>query len=295
MSTLNHQGVLSAEAALLGLDGWLFTLGGHVDIRTLADPSHAFGVDAAIGRIREQRRVLSALTIEYLPVIVPLKELVHRDQLPAGVDRSALHGPAETLRRRLRDDDRIDVFDLTLVLNDAIVDADVYERRDDMLSSAAAWRTARAIVKRLELKLGSSATALRAPLDDAAPDPHAGELGRRKPYALVNEALVPANEHLPANIVHHRRREGTRLAAYQIVPDALMSSCEALLENPAAVGRVAVRASRGTRRVAVHLAECFQRTWMIQPGAELSPLLMHEMPDAFVDVIDERSLADELV
>ena len=121
----------------------------------------------------------------------------------------------------MRDDDRIDLFDLTPVLMDAAAETDAFEPRADQLSPTGAWRAARAIAKGLGRRGRAGAERLPAPLQDAAPDPHSEHLGRKQLFVLVNEDLVPVSEDLP--VVEPRRMEanGTREASYQVIPAGL--------------------------------------------------------------------------
>ena len=130
------------DGALLSLGGWLFPVGTAVDIRTLANPSHVFEIGDEARKIHDRHQSFLELEVEYLPALVPLKELVHSGRLPPGIDRERLHGPGRRLRRQMRDDDRIDLFDLTPVLMDAAAETDAFEPRADQLSPTGAWRAA---------------------------------------------------------------------------------------------------------------------------------------------------------
>ena len=140
-----------------GRDGWLFYAGdrafeqlrGH-DLITPAQ------LDRWIDRMQQRRDWLAARGIAFLIVIVPNKERVYPEFLPAGVGAPAAVSRPIQLATRLRERrSDLPLLDLSEALVAAKRDTQVYAKRDTHWSGSGAFQGYLAIMQRLRPMLPS--------------------------------------------------------------------------------------------------------------------------------------------
>jgi hypothetical protein len=137
---------------VLGDDGWLF----HAGDRTLeqmrgTDIFTPAALDHWIDYLEGQRDWLAARGIPLLVVVVPNKERVYHEHLPASAGALAAVTRLSQIRQRLAErGSTLRLLDLTSALTAAKGDMQVYAKRDTHWSGAGAFRGYRQIMRRLQ-------------------------------------------------------------------------------------------------------------------------------------------------
>jgi colanic acid/amylovoran biosynthesis glycosyltransferase len=143
-----------AAPAVAGLDGWLFdgaalqaagaqdTLA-HVEARVA---SLLDALDQLDGRVAQTG-------VKLLPVLVPTKELLYRDQLPAAAATAVASRPGELVARGLADHKTLDVLDLLPALHAGAEQRHVFSPTFAKLSEWGSFYAYRAVIKRVAMIL----------------------------------------------------------------------------------------------------------------------------------------------
>lgn len=212
------------KRALLGRDSWMFLVRAQtgLDMRGLAPLSRA-ELDGVCGGLEARRAKLAKRGIAYLAVVVPNKETIYREQLPASVDKV---GPTrlEQLAQRLEERR----FDTWLDLREALATAartererePVYEPLGTHWSPRGALVAYRAIVERARELVPSLApepglALVAAPeLDDS----YARTMYLAWRYPSAPKCWRPSQTR--ARVRTERRRRGAGSARVTVVDDA---------------------------------------------------------------------------
>ena len=145
----------SSPKVVLGKNDWLFYNGERQDGSPIADyrgtePLTTIQLDWLRAMIQDQYEWLLSRGITYLFVIIPSKEEIHSDFIPAALTRISAQSPREQLMAYLAGRG-LPVLDLTPVLREAAQRAPVFYKTDTHWNSYGSLVASRSIMKALGL------------------------------------------------------------------------------------------------------------------------------------------------
>ena len=145
----------SSPKVVLGKNDWLFYNGERQDGRPIADyrgtePLTTNQLDWLRAMIQDQYEWLQSRGITYLFVIIPSKEAIHSEFLPAALTQVGARSPREQLMDYLAGRG-LPVLDLTPALREAAQRAPVFHKTDTHWNSYACLVASRSIMKALGL------------------------------------------------------------------------------------------------------------------------------------------------
>lgn len=140
----------SSSQVLVGRDGWLFYTGdGNLeDWRSCARLSES-ELAVIAQRLEERQALVESMGGHYLFVIVPNKESVYPDHMPAWAQRRQMPKRMDQILDYVRSHTRVDVLDLRPALVAARAQGDVYYRTDTHWNERGAYVAYGAIMDRL--------------------------------------------------------------------------------------------------------------------------------------------------
>jgi alginate O-acetyltransferase complex protein AlgJ len=288
----------SPQRALIGKLGALFlcadrnlTLEQLSGTRRLSEEDVAAHVNALV----ERNDCFSKLGVPHVFAVVPMKERVYAELLPAGLSVSDAKRTPAQLSQALRDVDGCDLLDLLAPLRDARRHGRIYHLTDTHWNDRGAFFGVRALLK----EAAKQTTGLRLP---AAADMRLvrrhdfrGDLADKPKVALVGTKLVPCADQEPGTeeieVVDPRS-----LRARRRQPDEHLHVSATrppqLFEVPDApdLPRCVLVGDSFCLMLLPWLAECFSRLafmWTPEPPLEA---VAAERPDLVLHVKAERFL-----
>jgi SGNH hydrolase-like domain, acetyltransferase AlgX len=287
--------------ALLGTDGWLFPWSSARAFDALrgARAMPRAALERQLDRILERSDLVRAGGGTLIEAVVPAKLAVYDRQLPPGVALEDRGRPADELAAALRDDNGVELLDLTLALRQAIGHGPLFTRTGVRLTWLGGFYAYRCVAK----ELAKTLDGLR-PLPPAALSLRAEEL-EPVPDSLADlPRLVSLGDEmaLVGTAARDEPREGRpvldwrRLEADYVVPApelAAMAGPEAsLLRRRAAdQGRTALLIHDGSAEPMLpFLAGHFDELLIVGGDADVRALMRLLSPAAVLEVIAEASL-----
>jgi hypothetical protein len=286
-------------SALLGLGGWLFEWPSArvFNIIRGADPMPRAVFERQLARILERREMARATGVILIEAAVPAKLAVYAEQLPAGLEVDDRQRPAEQLAAALRDENGVELLDLTAPLRQARHHGTVFAATGAGLTWLGGFHAYRCIAKELAKS--------RPGLEPLAPA--ALELDELEPLpdglaGLPRLVWIGADTVAAGIAADDEEREGRpRLDWRHVAADY------AVLE-PELAGHAGASASllrrrepdRGADAVVIHdgaaatlvpfLAEHFDDTLIVGGDADLDALVQSMRPAVVLEVVAEASL-----
>ena len=234
----------------LGRNGWLFYNGDRDDGRPIADyrgtePLTVKQLDWLRAMIQDQHEWLQSRGITYLFVIIPSKEAIYSEFLPAALTQVGAQSPREQLMDYLAGRG-LPVLDLTPALREAAQRAPVFHKTDTHWNSYGSLVASRSILKALGLPAESEQD-----FDPQTVTIPGGDLARM--LNLGRELREETTEYVP-----RRPRRGNP----QPVSKKDMSNVEGGVEDPA-LPRAVVYHDSFTASLIPFLTEHFSRVTYI--------------------------------
>jgi hypothetical protein len=287
--------------ALLGTGGWLFAWPGRFAFDTLRGARRLPGAALAhqLDRIHIRGELGRGADVRIVQAVVPDKLAVYAEHLPPGLDLVERDRPADRLAAALRDENDVDVLDLTLALRQAKDHGALFSAT----GSALTWRGGLHAYRAIAKELAKTLTELRPrpALDEAL---HTDQL---EPVpdslaALPRLVWLGDDTSLVGSAAGDEPREGRaaldwrRIAAEYVVPEPALTA--------QAGGHVAVlrrrQANRGRSLLLVHdgaaaallpfLSDNFDELVIVGPDADVGGILALRRPAVVVEVLAESSL-----
>jgi hypothetical protein len=288
----------SPQEALIGLDGWIFEWwpGDFHILRGVRElPPDSFKRNQV--RLRERHELARSAGATLIEAVIPAKLAAYREYLPLGLAVEDSARPADRLAAEIREQNESDVLDLAVALRHARRHGDVFARSSRGLSWLGAFAVYRAIAKELaRARPGIEPLrreALRFDGLEALPD----SLSDLQRVVWVGSGTVAA-----ATIAEDEDHEGqprldwTCLAGeYAVLPPelrAIAGGAAALLRRRTAdrgAGALVIH-DGSAERVAPFLAEHFDRTLVVGPGADLNLVVAELAPAVIVEIVAEATL-----
>jgi hypothetical protein len=289
-------------ASLLGLDGWLFEWLGPDAFARLrgAVPIDDDQLELQVFGLAERRETAHAAGVALIQAVIPDKLAVYRDRLPAGVEVFDAGRPVERLSGAVAERNGLDCLDLTAALRQARAHGEVFPRTARGLTWPGAFAAYRAIAKLLARLRPEVTPRLRSALSLAELEPLADSLAELPRLVWIGDGPLPAG--IAADDEEHEgqpRLDWTGMATEYAVlaPElaALAGPAAALLRrrHPGdGVDAMVVHDGSATR-IAALLAEHFERTLVLGPGADLDGVLELLTPAVMIEVVAESTLVRE--
>jgi hypothetical protein len=284
--------------ALLGLDGWIFEF---------ADPDfHILRGAAALDdralashlvRIHERHQLAHSIGATLFVAVIPSRLATYSEYLPPGVDVYEANRPINRLLAVVREENEIDVSDLTPPLRQAKEHGDVFARTGRELTWLGAFAAYRAVAKEIARTGARIVPLQRRDLTFGELELSSDSLAELPRRVWVGTSTIPAGT--AAEDEEHEgqpRLDTEGLASEYAVLDrdlAAVAGPEAamLQRRQPRGGNPALVIHDGTAgRVALFLAEHFDRTVVVASGADVHRVAAQLKPTVIVELCSEVAL-----
>ncbi len=296
-----HADAARPSHALLGAGGWLFPWSSERASDTLrgARPMPRAALERQLDRILERGELVRAGGGSLVEAVIPAKLAVYAEHLPPGMVVEDRGRPADELAAALRDDNGVELLDLTLPLRQATRHGLLFTRTGVALTWLGGFHAYRCLAKELAKTLGElrplppAGLALHTDELEPVPDSLAG-LPRLVSLGAETAAVGTAASDEP--------REGRpvldwrRLEADYVVPApelaALAGPSVALLRRRSPdSGRTAILIHDGSAAPMLpFLAEHFDELLIVGDDADVRALMTLAPPAAVIEVLAEATL-----
>lgn len=285
--------------ALLGEAGWLFSIDSPETLERIvgARSTSSGAIEELARRLHAQARALAEVGVEYLPVLVPDKSVVHDERLPPLFAAEVSERLAARLVAVLRDVNGVEPLDLHGALRDARRHGPVYLRQGTSLTWSGAFHGYRAVAKELSKAFRELEPAAPETLLTADPVAARNDLAGLPRAVAVGSDLVPVQ----APATEEPEREpglGNELAAAPVpAPTDVVQRSASPVTLLRVAGRddlpsaLVVDDGSGHRMIEL-LAEHFARTTVVAGNSVDTALAAAAAPSLVVQFLSDRSIAD---
>jgi hypothetical protein len=285
--------------ALLGRDGWLFEWPAddrfHV-LRGAVTPAPG-AVQTQCDRLGFRRQQAAATGAVLVEAVIPAKLAVYPEYLPAGLEVDQELRPADLVVAAVREENELELLDLTGALRHAKGHGEVYLRTGRGLTWSGAFAGYRAIAKELAKSAAGIVPMRREQLRLGDLELAADSLIELPRLVWTGSSTFPA-----AAAGADEEHEGEpRLdwkamsTEYVVLPPELgeIAGPDATMlqrREPGRRGDAVIIHDGSGARVAPFIAEHFGRTLTVGAGAQVDRLMVELQPVAVVEIVAEVSL-----
>jgi hypothetical protein len=289
----------AGNEALLGLDGWIFEfVVPDFDMLRGAEPVSDDVMARHLVRVRERHQLARLVDAVALEAVIPARMAVYAERLPVGLTIEESARPVDRLLALVREQNDLDVLDLTAPLRQAKQHGGVFARTARGLTWLGAFAAYRAIAKQLAKSVDGIVPVTRGQLGFGELERSADSLAELPRRVWIGTSTVLAGSAAEDEEYEGQPRlEWARLSTeYTVVPPEIADvagSEVAMLRRrePGGVqGDALVIHDGAAERIAPFLAEHFERTLVVGAGADIDRVTAILKPGVIVEIVAEAAL-----